>query len=176
MFEFNFRIAYKSKVQNTKLNSLIKRFENLSKNKNNERHKYNYRIFLKNYQLDKGIRNAIKLTLKLIEESLEENITTQLNFMKKIKAAYFNNVTFQRIMKSKRQNHRRVFKNITKVEVKFELNDCTIINEIFYVKNRLYVLNDEQLQISILKQIYESFSKEHARKTTTYNKVSRHYY
>ena len=46
----------------------------------------------------------------------------------------------------------------------------------FYVKNKLYVLNNEQLQISILKQIHKNLSKKHAKRATIYNKVNKHYY
>ena len=196
----------------------------MSKNENDERHKYNHRIFLKNHHLNKKIKNEIKLTFmlmneneknvvtlivmiyelneeksfaneklieksfvknifenfsfneKLFEKSSKKNITFQSNFMKRIKVAYLNDIIFQKIMQNKRNDHRRVLKNVTKTKIKLEFNDCTITNNLFYVKNKLYVLDDEQLQIVILKQIHESSSEKHANKTTTYDRINNHYY
>ena len=54
-------------------------------------------------------------------------------------------------MQNKRKGYRRVFKNITKTKIKLKFNNCIITNNIFYVKNKLYMFNNEQLQIAILK-------------------------
>ena len=49
LFEFNFKITYKSSVQNTKSNNLTRRFANFLESNDNddERKKYNYVTCLK---------------------------------------------------------------------------------------------------------------------------------
>ena len=222
--EFNFRIAYRPGAQGTKPDSLTRRSEGLPENKDDERHKYNHRILLKDHHLDKGVRNAIRLAPMLMdeseenaatlaamiyelseeglfageelieespaedilgdpppgeesfEESPEEDATSQPDFMERIKAAYPNDAILQRIMQSKRDGHRRVPKDITKTGVRLELSDCTTTNDMFYVKGRLYVPDDEQLQTAILEQIHESPPGGHAGRATTYDRTSSHYY
>ena len=49
--KFNFKIAYRFDVQRTKSDNLIRKFQNLSKNNNDERQQYNHRILLKVHYL-----------------------------------------------------------------------------------------------------------------------------
>ena len=58
--------------------------------------------------------------------------------------------------------------------MRLKLRNCEI--NFFYVKNRIYVSQNEKLQISILQIIHEIFSKKHVNKTIIYNKLSRYYY
>ena len=80
---------------------------------------------------------------KSIEKSLKKNFIVQTDFVARIKIVYSDDVIFQKIIQSKRKNRRRIFKNITKSKMRFELDDCNIINEMLYIKNKLYVFNDE---------------------------------
>ena len=69
MIEFNFKITYKSKIQNIKFDNLIRRFQNLFEKQQNERQQFNHRILLKFHYFDEKIRNVIKLTSLLINEN-----------------------------------------------------------------------------------------------------------
>ena len=80
---------------------------------------------------------------KSIEESLKKNFIAQTDFVTRIKAVYSDDVIFQKIIQSKRENRRRILKNITKSKMRLELDDCNIVNEMLYIKNKLYVFNDE---------------------------------
>ena len=110
------------------------------------------------------------------EKSLNDNLTIQSNIMKRIEAIYFDDVILQRIMKNKRNEQKRISINITKIEIKLKLKNCEIKKNLFYVKNRIYVLQNEKLQTSILQLIHENLSKEHVDRATTYDKLNRYYY
>ena len=71
MFEFNFKITYKSNVQDIKSNNFTRRFANLSKLDDNddERKKYNYVKLLKKKNLNKEVRNVVTLIVALLNES-----------------------------------------------------------------------------------------------------------
>ena len=79
-------------------------------------------------------------------------------------------------MQNKRDERKKIFSNITKNEIRLKLRNYQIKNELFYVKNKIYVFNDEMLHVSILSQIHDNSSKKHVDKTTTYDRLNRHYY
>ena len=69
---------------------------------------------------------------KINEELLvDDDFNAQSNIMKLIKTIYFDDVIFQRLMKVKRLNKKRVFLNITKIEMKLKLVRCEIRNNFF---------------------------------------------
>ena len=201
MIEFNFKITYRSKIQK-KIDNFTRRSKKFSKNHNDKRHRYNHAIFFKKQNLNKKIRNAIDMTTMFMNEKRQNVITfaiilyvlnekkfyakndeiaskkndSQSNIMKRIKTTYFENVTFQKIMQNKRDERKKIFSNITKNEVRLKLKNCQIKNELLYVKNKIYVFNDEMLHVSILSQIHDNSSKKHVDKTTTYDRLNRHYY
>ena len=222
--EFNFKIAYKSDKEETKLDSLTRRSEDLFENHEDERHKYNHKMLLKKHYLNKEIRktvdlafmfmnesqkNAVTLTVMIYElsekklfakkklneestanedleenslneksekESLNENFTSQQEIMKNIKTAYSDDVILQRIMKSKRQEHRRIPVDITKTDVRLKFENCEIKENLFYVKNRVYVFQNDELYVEILRHIHETSSEGHVERVTTYDRVNRFYY
>ena len=51
--------------------------------------------------------------------------------MKLIRKTYSNNVIFQKLIKIKRLNKRRVSINITKTKIKLKLKRCEIRNDLF---------------------------------------------
>ena len=88
LFEFNFKITYKSNVQSTKSNNLIRRFANLFEFDDNddERKKYNYVTFLKEKHLNKKIRNVVNLVvafLNEIQKTIDHFVAIIYDFKKK---------------------------------------------------------------------------------------------
>ena len=67
----------------------------------------------------------------LENESTIDSFTTQLDIVKLIKTTYFDDIILQRIIKSKRERLRRISSNIIKIEIRLELNDCEIKDELF---------------------------------------------
>ena len=217
--EFNFKIAYRPGTQGTKPDSLTRRSEDLPENHEDERHKYNHKVLLKEQCLDAGLRRAVEMAPKLMDES-EETVTALAAMLyelsaegeepepgsddvtpngeampadeevrdsedeeasgpsvaEKIKNAYPDDVILQRIMESKRSGKRKIPADITKSGVRLELGDCEIIEDLFYVRKRLYVPNDETLHASILKLFHDSPPAGHAGRSTTYDRISRHYF
>ena len=73
MIEFNFKIIYRSKIQNIKSNNLIRKFQNLSKKQHDERQQFNHRILFKFHYLKTKIRNVINFASLLMNEN-QKNI------------------------------------------------------------------------------------------------------
>ena len=96
--------------------------------------------------------------------------------MKLIKTIYFDDVILQRFMKIKRLNKKRVFLNITKIEVKLKLVRCEIRDNFFWIKNKIYVSQNEKLYFVLIKLSHDFTMKNHANKKITYNRITRHYY
>ena len=72
--DFNFRIIYRPEKQSTKLDSLTRRIKDLPKSENDNRTQYRHRTILKNENLDPGIKNVIRLTSFLLDET-EQKVT-----------------------------------------------------------------------------------------------------
>ena len=96
--------------------------------------------------------------------------------MKRIKTTYLENEIFQQFMNVKRIDKRKIFSAFYKKNIKLKLNHCKIQNDLLWIKNRMYVSTNEILQIDIIKITYKSKSIDHAERSTTYNKINRHYY
>ena len=96
--------------------------------------------------------------------------------MKRIRTTYFENETLQQFMNVKRIDKRKIFSAFYKKNIKLKLNHCKIQNDLFWIKNRMYVSANEVLQIDIIKITHESKSIDHAERSTTYNKINRHCY
>ena len=109
-------------------------------------------------------------------KNFENEKVFESSVVEKIKNAYSNDVIFQRIMKNKRNEKKKISIDITKSKVKFELENCEIIKNFFYVKKRLYVFNDETFYASIFKLFHDNSSAKHADKFIIYDRINRHYF
>ena len=67
---------------------------------------------------------------KSMKKSFSDRFTAHSNIMIRIVAIYSDDDILQRIMKIKREKFKRVSANITKSEVRLELKDCEIKNEL----------------------------------------------
>ena len=179
LIEFNFKITYKSKIQNIKFDNLIRRFQNLFEKQQNERQQFNHRILLKSHYLDEKVRNAIKLTSLLMNENQKkiiilatmlyelsekrlfaneksdekssakrvfekkstiekskkeltiDSFMSQFDIVEQIRATYSDDIILQKIIKSKRNDLKRISTNIIKIEIRLKLENCEIKNELF---------------------------------------------
>ena len=73
-----------------------------------------------------------------VNEKLDE-FNVQLEIMKLIKAIYFDDIILQRLMKTKRLEKRKISINITKAKIKLKLKRCEIRDDLFWMKERIYV-------------------------------------
>ena len=65
------------------------------------------------------------------EKSAIDSFTSQFDIVEQIKAAYFDDIILQKIMKSKRSDLKRISTNIIKIEIRLKLENCEIKNELF---------------------------------------------
>ena len=65
---------------------------------------------------------------------------------------------------------------IIKNNIKFELRDYKIYEDLLYINNKLYISNNPELRIKIIEDIYNSPLSGHADKLFTYNRFFHYYY
>ena len=120
-------------------------------------------------------KNSIKE--KSIENFFIDILIAQSNIMTQIIAVYFYDVNFQRVIEVKRLEFRRIFVDIIKTKIRLKLDDCEIRNnDLLWVKNRLYVLENEKLHKIILKQFHDVSISDHANRAIIYDRLSIYYY
>ena len=112
------------------------------------------------------------------EESLEEsaNPVTEEDLMSQVKQAYEEDDIVQRIMVAKTSGQRKIPHDLVKEGVRLELGDCEVHNNMLYVGRRLYVPERAELKTRIIKEIHVSPPGGHAGRSSTYDRVSSHYY
>lgn len=95
--------------------------------------------------------------------------------MDKIRKAYTEDEIVQRIIQAKLNGLRKVPYDITKNHFKLELGDCQVLDNLLYVKTRLYVPpnKDNTLYTSIIKEVHTSLPGGHAGRSSTYDRLSR---
>ena len=67
---------------------------------------------------------------KSLKISSDELLTTQADIITRIRAAYSNDLALQRIMNVKREDDRHISADLTKKDVRLELEDCRIENDL----------------------------------------------
>ena len=71
--------------------------------------------------------------------------------MNEIRKSYTEDEIVQRIILAKLNGLQKVSYNITKYYFKFELGDCQILNNLLYVKTRLYIpLNKDNMRYTLI--------------------------
>ena len=234
-FEFNFQITYRLKIQNTKSDNLIRRFQKFFVDNFDEKKQFNNQVIFKSKNLNLEMRNAIKLveqiyqlkseTTKLViiiyfnlikfiifeifkfdidekdfddendnfdaenifivnqsftnainfsknqfdainfsnfsstfnainsstfnETNFVQNLSMQSNiefdtnninnFLFRIKKAYKKNKKLQVIIKTKKNDNRKISAKLIKKKIRLKLSDCEIKHEFFWIKKRLHM-------------------------------------
>ena len=92
---------------------------------------------------------------KVNEELLVDEFDVQFEIMKLIRAIYFDDIIFQRLMKIKKFERRKISINITKAKIKLKLKRCEIRDDLFWVKKRIYVFQNEKVYAALIKQMHD---------------------
>ena len=96
--------------------------------------------------------------------------------MRQIKRVYEYDNIIQNIIQVKILNERKLSFDIIKNNVKIELGDCKIHENLLYINDKLYVSDDIKLRTKIIRDIHDSSLKDHVDKLFIYNRLSRYYY
>ena len=113
---------------------------------------------------------------KVNEEVSNDESNAQSDIMTLIRKTYFNDFVLQQLMKVKKLKKRRVSIDVIRAKIKFELNRCEIRDDLFWVKERIYVSQNEEIYTALIKQIHESFVDDHVDRKITYSRIARWYY
>ena len=101
---------------------------------------------------------------------------TGIDLMAQVREAYEEDTIVQRIMAAKTPGQPRILHDLIKEGVRLELGDCKIHGQMLYIGSRLYVPDKPKLKTNIIKNIQESLPGGHAGRSSTYDRVSSHYY
>ena len=185
-YKYNYRMLFKKNNLNKEVRKAINIISKLI-NKNQEEIVILtfiiYNFSEKKLYTKKKVKNEI-LTNENSDEILSNKTTkilsnknkVALNIINNIKNVYFNDVIFQKIINSKRNSDKRISINITKNKIKLKLRNCDIRKKLLYIKNRIYILVNEKLQVTILQLIHENSLKKHVNKAITYNRINKYYF
>lgn len=109
---------------------------------------------------------------------LEDTDSPHPIIIDEIRSAYTEDEIVQRIIKAKLGGLRKIPYDITKNHFKLELGDCQVIDNLLYVRDRLYVppSKDKTVYARIIKEVHTSLPGRHAGRSSTYDSLSRWYY
>ena len=153
------------------ITSLVVMLYDLSEQKFETNEKSTVESFVERHLEDDSIKE------KSIKKSFIDTFIAQSNIMTRIIVVYFNDDNLQKIIEVKRQEFKRIFVDIIKTKIRLKLDDCEIRkNDLLWIKNRLYVFEDEKLHKIILKQFHDVSINDHANRAIIYDRLSIHYY
>ncbi len=202
MAEFNFRITYRPGKSGTKPDSLTRRPGDLPEDASNSHHLYQHQTVLKRKNLDQnmqkalGLASLINLQYKKPTPALaamlydlskavfpseiisEDKNKPKSTTMDEIRKSYTEDEIAQMVIQAKLNGLQKVPYDITKNHFKLELGDCQVLDNLLYVKTRLYVPpnKDNTLYTSIIKEVYTSPPGRYAGQSSTHDRLSRWYY
>jgi hypothetical protein len=106
-----------------------------------------------------------------------EPALTEDELMALIKTEYPNDPTLQAIIQAKKEGLRRLpFKLLHGAEqMRLELGDCSLNNNLLYVNNKLYIPAGEA-RTRVIDQAYRSVCGGHSGKHGCYSKLTRWYF
>lgn len=98
--------------------------------------------------------------------------------MDEIQKVYIKDDIIQRIIQAKLKDFRKIFFDIAKNHFKLELGDYQVLDNLFYVKTRLYVPTNEDNMVytSIIKEVHIFLPGGYAGRSSIYNRLSQWYY
>lgn len=110
------------------------------------------------------------------EPSEESTVSVTEDIISQVQKAYGEDNTIQRLLNAKISGQQRIPPDLVKEGIKIELGDCEVHDNMLYIGPRLYVPDDSRLRTQIIKDIHESPPGGHAGRSSTYDRVSTHYY
>ena len=111
------------------------------------------------------------------EESTEVPTAETPELIHQIREACKDDELIQGIIQAKLSNERRVPAELAKRHnVRLELGECQVHHDLLYVNNRLFVPDVPELRTRILREIHDTLPGGHAGRSSTYERVSTHYF
>ena len=96
--------------------------------------------------------------------------------LQRIKDTTMTDTVAQEIVACKNSGARRLPVGLTKQGIKLELSSCRYEDGLLYVRDRIYVPDDERLRADIVRHLHETRMGGHSGKHGTYDRLSRWYY
>ena len=96
------------------------------------------------------------------------------NIIDEIRKAYTKDEIVQKMIQAKLNSLQKIPYDITKNHSKLKLRDCQVLDNLFYVKTRLYILSnkDNALYTSIIQKVHISLPGGYVSRSSTYNCLS----
>ncbi len=160
--EFDFKIAYQSKKKNDKANSLTRRSEDRSdkNDDSNDRNKHMHQTILSVEKIDSRIVQELNDT--------KENLNSKLSLFDRVKTVNQEDRTCTEIRKVLQENKKSYDEMLLK---RFKS-----IENILFFKEKLWVLESDQLKLNIIREIHDQLASEHSSVRRTCKYLHKWYY
>ncbi len=158
--KFDFKIAYQSKKKNDKANSLTRRSKDRSINESDDRNKHMHQTILSAEKVDSRIVQQINDT--------KENSNSKLSLFDRIKTVNQKDHKCTEIKKILEENKKSYDEMLLK---KFKS-----IENILFFKEKLWILESNQLKFDIIRKIHDQFASKHSNVRRTCKYLHKWYY
>ena len=105
----------------------------------------------------------------------DETSLTSTQLRDRINIVYVKSKALQIIMKVKIIEKRQIFVEFKK-KYSLQMRVCSLQNDMFYYKDKLYVSHNEVLYVAIIRVMHESLLTKHSKRKATYSLINRYYY
>ncbi|TKA43710.1 hypothetical protein B0A49_13608, partial [Cryomyces minteri] len=165
--EFDFIIKYRPGKQGTKPDSLTRRSGDLPENDEDDRVRHQQQTVLKPHNLEEGVKPSLYATEA---QSIAEVTADSNDFDKNYDVAAQDDLTVQKILAALRdENGPRSIPGMS-------LAHCTEAQGKLYFDKRLYIPDNDDLKLQILKNAHESPLAGHPGKKKLHHLLTRTFY
>jgi hypothetical protein len=168
---FDFRLTCRPGAQEGKPDALTRRSSNLPQNDEDERQQHINQTVLRPHNLSPGML-PIAIHQNTLRQENEEDPPKPLDEL--ISIAYDKDPVPSRILETIKNENRRLPPDLARLKI--PLAACTERDRRLYVRKRLFVPEDDELQFRLLQLCHDNVAVGHLRKAKTYELLSRHYY
>ncbi|KAL2444003.1 Transposon Tf2-6 polyprotein [Exophiala dermatitidis] len=175
--EFHFQIQYRPGKQGTKPDSLTRRPGDKPTDPQDERLRHQQQVILKPHNLGQGLmpptrlQHIKSLAMSISEGDLEKPIPEQ------IADAYQSDPLIKEILQSIEKKQAKLPPAVvSSIPERISLADCEEKNGQLWFKGRLWIPNDDELRLAVLRAFHDMPGSGHPGRRKTYAALSQAYY
>lgn len=172
--EFNFKIKFRPGKQGAKPDALTRRSQDLPKEADDERTKYQKQVVLKPEQLDDEIVKSLQLNS--LEPGPEDRRESMNKLETLLEKSYLENSLAKDFRTAKETGQRKLPERLIKDGMKLAMSDVSIIKDRIYVRGRLWIPDFEELQLHLFKEHHDPPMQGHPGYRAMYSKMAENYY
>jgi hypothetical protein len=162
LIDYDFKITYRSKKIHDKVDALTRRSEDKSSSENDARNRHMYQTLLSINRLNDKIKESMINDLKINAKDIESQLFERFMKLNQKNSFY---IEMKRVIEDKRHSHKQWSSK------KFE-----IVENALLFRKKLWILENDELRLNILKEIHDQLAVEHFDIRRTWDLIKRHFY